>query len=337
MNIKKIVFGLIGVTVLVGCKPTVSESISDSVISEDPASEVTSVPPSVSEGEWTEPEPVYSPTGKFNFTDLAIDENEEWYTIPKANLTASSTYWNKVNWTLRGNALRDAIHTEMRKTFVGITYNEAQQAMAELDVDPSNPTKVLSIYDLNSQTYAGYNGGKWNKEHVFPQSKLSDRAAGNTANVASDIANIFVADAKLNETRSNNSLGEWNYESDKETFYPFTMVNGFGTRTDNLLRRGLFSPTRMVRGEIARSQLYMLVMWKDNVMGVTANFSVETMLRWSLEYPPTLERDGVRQSGYQKLQHARNPFIDNRKVGCYIWGDYNTHTAKVCNEYGIEF
>jgi endonuclease I len=85
----------------------------------------------------------------------------------------------------------------------------------------------------------------------------------------------------------------------------------------------------MVRGEIARSQLYMLLMYPANC-SITENFMIQTMLRWDLDYAPTIERDGQRQAGIEKYQNTRNPFIDNRKLSCYIWGDFNQWTQDIC-------
>lgn len=331
MKTNKIIFGLISLFLLVGCKPISSEKPSSSVDENG------------SKSSFVEPSPVWKPAEHWDFTELSTDTTGEWVTIPKSGLTDSKTYWKGVDWTLRGVALRDALYTYMRRTFKQITYSEAHGALKEIDADPKNSNNVLSLYDLKSHAYAGYNGGKWNREHAYPQSKLRDannekhEAGANVKNVASDVANLFACDAALNTERSNNSYGEWNYDSDPELYYNFTTTNTAKEKTDSLLRRGYFSPTPLVRGEVARSQLYMLVMWKDFTGSPDSNFEISTMLKWDLEHPATLERDGQRQQGLEKYQGIRNPFIDNRNVGCYIWGDLDNHTRSICSDAGIEF
>lgn len=306
--------GLVAITVLTGCKPTPQPSSS----SEELSTTTSVIPPSVSE--WTEPSPVWSPTGNITFTPLAA------YT---------GTFWNTINMNLRGEDLKLAIKNYLDPIKTLITYSETYNAVREMDKDPNNEYNILSLYDLKSQSGSSYNGGRWNREHTFPQSKIADgddskRAINNVANASSDIANLFACDAELNTYRSNNSYAEVNYESDKERFYPFLGTNTSGVVTDSLLFRGYFSPTRMVRGEVARAQLYMLLMYPDQC-SLTENFAIQDMIRWDRELAPTVERDGQRQAGIQKYQNIRNPFIDNRNLSCYIWGDTNTKTRELCS------
>lgn len=308
MKIRNLLLGLVALSVLSACKPPVASS----------EEEISSSEPIPTTSGWVAPEPVRSPKpADFGFN--ALPEYD-------------GTYWNDIDFNLRGEALKTALNQKMWANFVKVDYSTALIAVREMDKDPKDAGKVLSIYDLKSHNANVLS--TWNREHAFPQSKLADgddslRAASNRKNISSDVANLFAADWDLNEVRSNNSYGEWNYEDDPETFYPFTTVNTANERTDSILRRGYFSPTRMVRGEIARSQLYMLLMYPANC-SITENFMIQTMLRWDLDYAPTIERDGQRQAGIEKYQNTRNPFIDNRKLSCYIWGDFNQWTQDIC-------
>lgn len=342
MKIRKLLLGLVALGVLSACKPTISsepsgssetpsvtsqpditseiEVTSESEVTSDvvSSSEESSVPPSSSE--WVPPTPVWQPALSMSFTPM------ESY---------SGSFWNSIDFNLRGEALKTALKNYLHPKKKLITYGETMDALREMDRDPKNQYNILSIYDLKSHPGAGYNGGKWNKEHSFPQSKLKDGneslgASNNVANVSSDVANLFASDADLNTTRSNNSYGEWNYSSDPQGLYEFTITNTAGQRVDSILRRGYFSPTPLVRGEIARAQLYMLVMYPDNC-SLTENFSIQTMIKWDREWAPTIERDGQRQAGILKYQEIRNPFIDNRNLSCYIWGDSNIQTRALCN------
>lgn len=343
MKFKHLLLGLVALTVLAACRGGTSEppvssqdpvtsvtsevvtsepseepvtSETSEVVSSEPIEEPTSTPPS----SWTPPTPVRSPKPEeFNFEPLPE------YT---------GTYYNTIDFNLRGNDLKTALYNQWKAKFVGITYSQAYGAITEMDRDPAKPNNVLSVYDLKSHYSGGYNGGRWNREHAFPQSKLADgedslKAHSNVINISSDIANLFACDADLNTQRSNNSYAEWNYESDPKTFYQFTTTNTAGEKVDSILRRGIFSPTRMVRGEIARSQLYMLLFYPENC-SISENFAIQDMIRWDRELAPTIQRDGQRQTGIEKYQKVRNPFIDNRNLSCYIWGDINDHTRNVC-------
>ncbi len=277
---------------------------------------------------------IYFPAEHLTFTPtpLAISQ-DEWVTVP--GMADSKTYWSKVDWTLRGEDLLQALKTEMRKTFKQVTYSGALDAAKEMDRDPARSSNILSLYDLKSQPAAGYNGGRWNREHTFPQSKLyengvrAEAASASLKNIASDVANIFACDADLNTDRSNNSYGTWDYNDDPVTYYKRLQVNTDKQLTDNVLYFGLYSPTPMVRGEIARAQLYMLVNWAGDVTR-ESNFAIDTMLAWDMEHAPIKERDAQRQAGIMKYQEIRNPFIDNRKAACYIWGGINAKTQKLC-------
>ncbi len=214
--------------------------------------------------------------------------------------------------------------------FKKIDYNTVSSAVKEMDQDPSNTNNVLSLYDLHSVPKSQQNY-VWNREHVFPQSKLADgnsslRAAPTTKNISSDAANIFAADNDLNTTRSNYSFIDLDLE---EKYEPYTIYNSFGTRTDNFIYRGYFAPTQKIRGELARAQLYMIVMYPDNA-SVSENFSLADMLRWNIEFAPTVERDMQRNAGLEKWQDLRNPFIDMPELGCQVFGDFNASTKNVC-------
>lgn len=337
MKIRNLLLGLVALSVLSACKPTVSSeeqssepivsTTSEEVTSEEPVTTedpVTSEDPVTTEdpvtSEWTEPTPVRRPKAEdFNFRPLPA---------------YSGNYYDSIDFNLRGQDLKDALFAQWDANFVGITYSQTYAAVVKMDRDPANPNNILSLYDLKSQWAGSYNGGRWNREHTFPQSKLADgvenlKAKNNLANISSDIANLFACDSDLNTERSNNSYSEWNYETDPELYYQYTTTNTAGEKVDSILRRGYFSPTHLVRGEVARAQLYMLLFYPDNC-SISENFTIHTMIKWDREYAPTIERDGQRQDGIVEYQNVRNPFIDNRNLSCYIWGDSTPAARQLC-------
>ena len=325
MRQRKLLLFLAFITLLAGCKNGTSSSdssvTSDSVTSIDSSSEetttevssdissseedvTTSVPPITSESEeWEAPEEVWVPNWEFS---------------PMEPYTGN--YWDGLDLTLRGEELADAVRAHINTTFKGITYTQAMSAIHEMDAVPGRTGYVYTIYDLRQRPNGNFS--IWNREHVFPQSKLADgdnslRAQANVVNISSDVANLFACDVDINETKSNLSLAEWNYEEDKEFYYDYLSRNREGILTDNILRRGFFSPSWQSRGETARSQLYMILMYPERC-GISENFAVETMIKWADEVPLYQERDGQRQAGIMKYQEMRNPFIDFPELGCHI-------------------
>lgn len=270
---------------------------------------------------WVAPEEVWVPN--WEFTEMPA------YT---------GNYWDGLDFDLRGKALADSVRAHIEGTFFAIDYTTAGNAVRMMDKDPWNDNRVLTIYDLRSRPNNGYND--WNREHVFPQSKLADgdpnlRAEGNVKNISSDAANLFASDWDVNSAKSNISLGEWNYEEDPEVMFKLLVRNTEGLLTDNVLRRGLFSPSWQSRGETARSQLYMILMYPDEC-GLNENFAVETMIKWTYDVPLYAERDGQRQAGLEQFQHMRNPFIDHKDLGCHIWGNTNSRTRALCASKGVD-
>lgn len=306
--------------ILSACGPNPSESSEPTSQpgTSDPVSEPVSETPTTSE------EPVTSSPAT----------SEDPIISPTINLTIApaytGTFWSGLNLTLTGQALRDHLKQYMWDRFTKIDYNKVSEAVKEMDEDPNNSANILSLYDLNPIAKNRQNYS-WNREHTFPQSKLADgddslRAGSSKKNISSDAANIFAADNDLNTTRSNFSFIDLDLEEKYETY---TIYNSFGTRTDNFIYRGYFAPTQKVRGEIARAQLYMLVMYPDNC-SMNENFSLADMLRWNMEFAPTVERDMQRNAGLEKYQKLRNPFIDNPDLGCQVFGDINASTRKAC-------
>ncbi|MGI6734889.1 MAG: endonuclease [Bacilli bacterium] len=328
MKIRRLLLGLVAVTVLVSCEPPApsSEEVSESETSavsasEESSSELSSAESSSAESssEWVAPEPVRRVAEYWNFTPLSA------YT---------GDFWSTIDFSLRGEDLRQALETYMWSKMKKVYYYDAFHAVKIMDADPNNPDNILSVYDLKSQPHAAYNRGKWNREHAFPQSKLADgdpslRTGGAEPNISTDIANIFACDALLNENRSNYSYSEWNYDDDPQFYYQNLQRNTAGELVDSILYFGYYSPTPIVRGEIARSQLYMLIMYPDRC-NIQENFRIEDMIKWDREWAPTEERDGQRQIGIEQYQKIRNPFIDNRNLSCYIWGDHNRACRKLC-------
>lgn len=289
-------------------EPVTSEPVTSTPVTSEP---VTSQP--VTSTPTTSGDPIVTPSITFTVAPA--------YT---------GTFWNGLNTTLTGQAFRDHLKDYMWARFTKIDYNTVSSAVLKMDQDPNNSSNILSLYDLNSIAKSRQNTS-WNREHTFPQSKLADgndslRAGPSTKNISSDAANIFAADNDLNTTRSNFSFIDLDLEPKYEVY---TIYNSFGTRTDNFIYRGYFAPTQKVRGEIARAQLYMLVMYPDNC-SMNENFSLADMLRWNLEFAPTVERDMQRNAGLEQYQTLRNPFIDRPEFGCKVFGDINASTRSAC-------
>ncbi|MGI6714474.1 MAG: endonuclease [Bacilli bacterium] len=237
---------------------------------------------------------------------------------------------------LQGSNLAAALRKKGRDVFQGKTYTQAIDAIIEMDIDLNNPDYVIGVYsrlripvnkrqtNVNTQIV-----GYWNREHCYPQSKLADgddskRADAQRVNISSDIANLFAEDVTVNEARSNNSFN--NLDKTAERFF---VKDGHGNTTDNYNWMGFFEPTDLAKGEAARANLYMHLMYPDEC-AVGENGPIHVFLEWNLQFPPNVERDQLRNQTIFKYQKNRNPFIDDPDFGCRIWGDTNKLTRAVC-------
>lgn len=300
---KKIVGLLILATSLVGC------GNSSEVSSETPSSSElpSSVSSSSSEASSLDPS-IYVPTSE---TTLAT--------------AYSGDYYSSVNLDLTGDALKNALYTRLWTGFTKVTYSTALNAVKEMDQDNHNTNNVITVYARRSMSKSqfGTSGNVWNREHSFPQSKLEATASAGTANIASDVANLFASDAEMNTTRSNYSYNK--VTSSRATY----LTDATGQKNDNKMYGGNFEPTNLAKGEIARANMYMILMY-PNACGANENGPIEVFLEWNLQFLPNVERDLQRQAGIVKYQNTRNPFIDHPDLACKIWGDTNTNTRKVC-------
>lgn len=300
---KKIVGLLILATSLVGCGGNSSE-----VSSELPSSEL---PSSVSSSSSSEAS--------------SLDPN---IFVPTSDMTEapaySGSYYDGVDLNLEGEALRAALYARMRNGFVNVTYTTAWNAVKEMDQDNHNTNNVITIYARRSMSKSntGSSGNVWNREHSFPQSKLEADANAGTANIASDVANLFAADAVMNTTRSNMSYGNVT----KGNLY---VADATGRVTVNRYYNGIFEPADIAKGELARATMYMITMYPNDCT-LNENGSMATLLAWNLEFGPTVERDLQRQAGIFKYQKNRNPFIDHPELACKIWGNTSNAAKAAC-------
>lgn len=326
MKSKNIIYLLLLASSLVACNPTTSSSTGTSIDGNSTTSADST--PATTQG------------GSNSVSISSADTTP--IVRPNTNFTAmkpySGTHWDGLNLAsiTEQNDREDALYKYMRgaqgsykSAFVNVSYSTGTSAVREADRDPNDDNSVLSLYDYhsiksnNGPVASGQVG--WNREHTFPQSKLNQQA-NSGPNSATDIANLFAADSDLNEQRSNFPYVD---RTLVEKYEPYTIYNSFGTRTDNFVFRGGFSPTPQARGEIARAQMYMMVMWPNNA-GKTSNGTLETFIKWDREYPPVAERDEQRNRALEKYQKVRNPFIDMRELGCTLWSDLTVATQAVC-------
>jgi endonuclease I len=245
--------------------------------------------------------------------------------------TAPSDYYSSLDGK-SGQALKDAItaiianSTEVKAQ----TYGDVWDIMKKGDINPENNNEVWLLYSeigrsKSLQQGAGGSVGKWNREHIYPQSRggfsdgTSTTADGIDVYMAtdethiehghSDAHHIRPTDSGENSSRNNNDYGaEYN---------------------------GPTGNSGSWKGDVARSAMYMALRY--NVLSVVSgnpdNSTVgqlgdlENLLIWCSEDVPD-DYEMNRNNVIYNWQNNRNPFIDLPELYSYVYG---AKTAEVWN------
>lgn len=172
-----------------------------------------------------------------------------------------------------------------------LTYDQARYILDDSDRDPARPGNVILIYNRASVSGAWDGGTTWNREHVWPQSKLGTASD-------SDIQNLKPANPLINSNRGN---------------LPFASGSGSHGSVS-----GGYYPGDADRGDVARILLYMHVRWNLTINTSTVG-DLNLLLRWHIQDPvDAFERN--RNEVLFNHQGNRNPFIDHPEFAERIWG-----------------
>ncbi len=238
---------------------------------------------------------------------LAVDQ----YDAP-ASYYASATSTN-------GATLQTQLRTIV-SVMTPINYGDARYSMPTTDLDPNNASNLLTAYSRASTSNVWDSGVTWNREHVWPQSRLGASASNGTANIASDQFGLRPALSSQNSSRGNNSYGG--------TFGSTTLGN----------HGSLFYPGDVDAGDVARACFYMATRYSQlkivNGSGVPANLEMgnlaDLLVYNYADVPDTFERrrnhsvyglpgaTGVTIANVY-AQKNRNPFVDHPE---YVWSIY---------------
>lgn len=155
----------------------------------------------------------------------------------------------------------------------------------------SNDISQVSILYRGNIVTSTWNQGKtWNQEHVWPQSKcLSDRQVG-------DIMHLRPANPSENSSRGNTAYG---------------------------VSSGYYDPGVSVRGDCARTVLYMYVRWGNSTYmwgsgGVIE--SLDILLQWMEEDPVDTWEMG-RNDSVESITGVRNVFVDYPELAFLLFDE----------------
>ena len=245
--------------------------------------------------------------------------------------SASGDYYSSLD-DKSGQELKDAITAIIANPSVvrAQTYGDVWDILKEADQNPLNNQEIWLLYSeigrskLEQQS-TGTTVGKWNREHIYPQSRggfadgTSTTADGidvfmatdatHTEHGHSDAHDIRPADPAVNSSRSNSDYGE-EYDGPSGN-------------------KGSW------KGDVARSVMFMALRYDelDVVSGNPDNTTVgelgdlDSLLVWhATDIPDDYEMN--RNNVIFNWQKNRNPFIDLPELVDYVFG---TKSAEIWN------
>lgn len=242
--------------------------------------------------------------------------NSSSFTIP----VELSNYYNGVDFTKTGTALKDALATKVTSThttFLDYT-PDVWNVLKQADLDPSNNTKVVLIYGYNDSDASSINDrtrdknknggstGNWNREHTYPRS-LGNPNLGSSG-AGSDAHHLRPSDVSFNSKRGNKKF-----------------ISGTGNA--GISSNGWY-PGDEWKGDVARMMMYMYLRYgnqclpKNVATGSTVSSDanmVKLLLDWNVS-DPVSDLEKQRNKVVFESQGNRNPFIDNPYLATVIWG-----------------
>ena len=231
------------------------------------------------------------------------------------NLVGESDYYYDANQLIGQSLLlelRDIINQDLTRK----TYDEARYLLESIDLALDQTDKLYGIYNstLIDATWDG--GDTWNREHVWPNSRLGmDRVDGHERNQATDLHNLRASTVGINSTKSDR-----------------VFTDGSGIADD--MPDGGFYPGDEHRGDVARIVFYMAVMYdylvlSDDLIELldesnhytldgTKMGKLSLLLKWHKE-DPVDAFEVARNEKIYEIQGNRNPFIDQPEYVHLIW------------------
>lgn len=239
--------------------------------------------------------------------------------------TAPTNYYASLEG-LSGATLKQAIQDIIANPTVvhAHNYGDIIDILKTADQNPLNSNEVWLMYVEQSRSKlefqdTGINTGKWNREHIYPQSRGG--YTDGTESVADGIAiwlptnadDILAGHADAHHLRAEDGA-ENSLRSNKD--YGLTGYNGPSGTMGSW------------KGDVARSVFYMAVRYNalsvvngdipDTTVGQLGDLA--SLLTWNT-LDPSDDFEMNRNNYIYTWQVNRNPFIDYPELANYIWGN----------------
>lgn len=228
---------------------------------------------------------------------------------------------------LEGSDIKRAASSIAARGHRPLSYRELWNVLKDADRHPSRPGHVIGLYSRAAIPVQCTEGKApsgceqtWNREHVWPKSKVFPRRDQWAHTDAHHIAAELV---RCNSLRGNVDLGVGG------RLHPECASRRAGAGS------GTWEPSDAAKGQVARMLMYVAVRYEGDPLGDrTPDLELVSratrdgeprlgdlcvLLRWHQAFPVTQqERD--RHATVVRFQGNRNPFIDRPDLAPRIWG-----------------
>ena len=223
-------------------------------------------------------------------------------------------------------SLKSTVHNIIENGHRMLSYSEVWTALTYTDEDPLNTDNVILFYkgtsqdkDTNGSGPQSTNQDNWNREHVWAK---SHGFSSSSLTAYTDILHLRPTDISVNSARGNLDFD----------FSDSALSEAPANRVD----ADSFEPRDAVKGDVARSMLYMDVRYDGLTSGDTeedlvlvnrltstseaAFGKVCVLLQWH-ESDPVDEFERRRNERVFEFQGNRNPFIDKPELASMIFNE----------------
>lgn len=213
-------------------------------------------------------------------------------------------YYKDIDFNQSSAELFDSLSTKISTNITAYTYGEARYTLLYTDQVVGDSSHLYSLFDGDKLNAKWDYGATWNREHVWPKSKLGVSEVGNNdTNIATDLVNLRASCSNANSSHGNKYYGDTTTQA---AFFP--NISGGLSGNDH-------SYTGDHRGDVARICFFMALRYDDQISlsddpsGSYQMGYLATLLKWNKE-DPVDEFEIQRNNRIYEYQGNRNPFVD---------------------------
>ena len=213
-------------------------------------------------------------------------------------------YYKGIDFNQSSAELFENLSNKISTNITAYSYGEVRYTLLYTDQKVGDPSHLYGLFDGDDLTAEWDFGATWNREHVWPKSKLGVSKVNNgDTNIATDLVNLRASCRYANSSHNNKYYGE---TTNDNSFFP-NITSGLGGSGHKY--------TGDHRGDVARICFFMALRYddkislSDNPSGSYQMGYLSTLLKRNKE-DPVDDFEIQRNNRIYEYQGNRNPFVD---------------------------